>query len=125
MIALDASALLAYLFRENGHKVVTQHIDDSVMSTVNLSEVLARFVRDGHSAETILHKIQRTSIKIVPFSPQQALLAANMTPATRPWGLSIADRACLALAMERNIPALSADRAWRDAKLAVDIILIR
>ncbi|MCO5192856.1 MAG: type II toxin-antitoxin system VapC family toxin [Anaerolineae bacterium] len=125
MIALDASALLAFLFRESGHEIVAQHIGDSVLSTVNLSEVLARFVRDGHSAEAVLHKIQRTSIKIVPFSPQQALLAANITPATRPWGLSMADRACLALAMERQIPALSADRTWQDAQLTVDVILIR
>ncbi|MCO5186002.1 MAG: type II toxin-antitoxin system VapC family toxin [Anaerolineae bacterium] len=125
MIALDASALLAFLFRESGHEIVAQHIGDSVLSTVNLSEVLARFVRDGHSAEAVLHKIQRTSIKIVPFSPQQALLAANIIPATRPWGLSMADRACLALAMERQIPALSADRTWQDAQLTVDVILIR
>lgn len=125
MIALDASAMLAFLFREPGHEIVAQHIGDSVMSTVNLSEVLARFVRDGHSAEVLLHKIQRTNIKIVPFSPHHALLAANISIATRSWSLSIADRACLALAVEQKIPVLSADRAWQDAQLAVDIILIR
>jgi PIN domain nuclease of toxin-antitoxin system len=125
MIALDASALLAFLYRETGHETVAQYIGDSVLSTINLSEVLARFVRDGHSAEAVLHKIQSTTIKIVPFSARQAVLAANMTPVTRPFGLSMADRACLALAMEHNIAALSADTMWNTVPLAVDIILIR
>jgi len=45
MIALDASALLALLFQEPGHEVVARWMDQACMTTVNLSEVLDRFVR--------------------------------------------------------------------------------
>jgi len=48
MIALDSSALLAYMFREAGHEIVAEKIGESCISTVNLSEVISRFARDGH-----------------------------------------------------------------------------
>jgi PIN domain nuclease of toxin-antitoxin system len=110
MIALDASALLAFLFRETGHERVTPFIDDACLSAVNLSEVIGRFVRDGHDAQLVLKQISATSIEIVPFSREQAALAASLQPQTQPFGLSLADRACLSLALERNIAAVTADR---------------
>ncbi len=45
MIALDASALLAFLFREPGHEMVAQKLEESCISSVNLAEVLGRFAR--------------------------------------------------------------------------------
>ena len=73
MIALDASALLAFLFRERGYKRVAEVVEYSCLSTVNLSEVLGRFVRDGHDSKEVLARIAATTIEIVPFEMKGAL----------------------------------------------------
>lgn len=125
MIALDASAFLAYLFKEQGHEQVSDYLDDCVLSTVNLSEVIGRFVRDGHNAQLVLRQIEATQIEIVPFSGEQAAMAAMLLPQTKPLGLSIADRACLALAMDRGITAVTADRVWKQLNIGISIKLIR
>ncbi|VAW29906.1 hypothetical protein MNBD_CHLOROFLEXI01-3823 [hydrothermal vent metagenome] len=125
MIVLDASALLAFLFHEVGHEQVAPYLDDCCISTVNLSEVIGRFVRDGHDAEAVLNKILSTNIKMVPFSVQQAGIAALLLPLTKPFGLSFADRACLSLAMMQKISVITADRIWQQVDLDIDIRLIR
>lgn len=125
MIALDASALLAFLFRETGHEQVVSFLNDSCLSTVNLSEVIGRFVRDGYDAHLVLKQIMTTAVEIVPFSPEQAKIAATLQPQTRPLGLSLADRACLSLALERNIAVLTADRIWQEVSAGVEVIVIR
>jgi PIN domain nuclease of toxin-antitoxin system len=125
MIALDASALLAFLFREAGHERVGAEIETACLSAVNLSEVIGRFVRDGHDARTVLHRLTSTSIEIVPFTAADAALAASLVPVTRPLGLSLGDRACLALALARRIPAVTADRTWARLKIGIDIQVVR
>jgi PIN domain nuclease of toxin-antitoxin system len=94
MIALDASALLAFLFRESGHEQVTAVLHNCYMSTVNLSKVIGRFVRDGHNGQAVWAHLQATSIEFVAFTSEQASLAAQLLPHTQPLG----DHACLALA---------------------------
>ncbi len=125
MIALDASALLAFLFREAGHELVAAHIDNCCLSAVNFSEVIGRFVQDGHPAELALQRIAASKIEIVPFAGAEAALAASLLPLTKAAGLSLADRACLALALSRQIPALTADRAWLDVVVGVQVLTIR
>ncbi|WP_420644381.1 type II toxin-antitoxin system VapC family toxin [Candidatus Leptofilum sp.] len=125
MIILDASALLAFLFREPGHELVAPHLENCCLSTVNLSEVIGCFVRDGHDAEAVLTKILSTPIEFVPFSAQQAGIAALLLPLTKPFGLSLADRACLSLAMAQQVPVLTADQIWQQIGLEIDIKLIR
>ena len=125
MIVLDASALLAFMFRENGHQRVADVVEDSCISAVNLSEVIGRFVRDGHDAATVLHRISSTPIEVVPFGDADAAIAAALVPKTRPYGLSLADRACLALALARGILVLTADRAWADVEVGARVEVIR
>jgi PIN domain nuclease of toxin-antitoxin system len=125
MIALDASALLAFLFREAGHQRVRPLLQEACMSTVNLSEVVARFVRDGKDIREILRRLAASPIEWVPFTVEQAVEAAKLAARTDPLGLSLGDRACLALAGLRRIPAVTADRAWRDADLGIEVEVIR
>ena len=125
MIVLDASALLAYLFREAGHDRVGPLIETACMSAVNLSEVIGRFVRDGHDSRTVLQRLTSTTIEMCPFAPADAALAASLVPATQPLGLSLGDRACLALALARRIPAVTADRSWARLKIGVPVQVIR
>ena len=126
MIVLDASALLAYLFRETGHRIVEKYLESACISAVNLSEVAGRFTRDGIDAGLFIQEIQKTSIEIVPFTQIHAFYAANMIPQTQRYGLSLGDRACLALAKERRLTAVTADTVWTDlAGIDVDVIQIR
>ena len=120
-IERDASALLAFLFAEAGHERVAGVIDDCCLSAVNLSEVLARFVRDGHDAAAVLERLAGSGIELVPFLAEDAALAAMLEPATRAAGLSLGDRACLALALSRGVPAMTADRAWARIGAEVEI----
>ncbi len=124
MVVLDASALLAYLFKETGYERVAQYIENSCISTVNLSEVAGRLVRDGIDAGLLMQQIQCTAIEIVPFSQTHALYAANFIPQTQRYGLSLGDRACLGLAKEKQLAVLTADTVWSQLT-DVEIILIR
>jgi PIN domain nuclease of toxin-antitoxin system len=125
MIALDASALLAFLFAEPGHEQVAEQLDAACLSTVNLAEVASRFARDGHDPREVCRRIAASTVEIVPFLAADAAISAALVPVTQKRGLSLGDRACLALAMTRGIPALTADRAWATLQLPVPVQLIR
>lgn len=124
MITLDASALLAFLFREPGHERVAQHIERCCVSTVSLAETLSRLAQDGHDPTRVLARFRETAIELVPFDPLHAAIAAGFMRSGQPLGLSIGDRACLALAAARGIPALTADRAWLRADFGVEVIVV-
>lgn len=125
MIVLDASALLAYLFREPGHERVAGVMDDACISAVNLSEVIGRFVRDGHDGDEVRRRIAGLSIEVVPFGAPDAALAASLLTRTRRLGLSLGDRACLALALARGVVALTADGDWKRLRGGPRVEVIR
>lgn len=125
MIVLDASAMLAFLFQEEGAEQVAGELEAAVMSTVNLSEVLGRFARDGVSVAPVRDRLLRTSIEWVAFDAEQADVCAQLTPQVRPFGLSFADRACLGLGVVRGLPVLTADRVWLDVALGTEVRCIR
>ena len=94
MMVLDASAVLAFLFREPGHEKVAESIGQSYISTVNLAEVIGRFVRDGHDERLVLQRLTTTCFKVVPFTSEHADIAAGLLPEKHNKGLSLWDRAC-------------------------------
>ncbi len=126
-VVLDASAILAVIFDEPGSDQVEEHLPGALVSAINISEVAARllsFDMPGDVAETVIDTLQ---LSIQPFDYDQALATAQLRSVTRSAGLSLGDRACLALAKARQTPALTADTAWHDiaAAAAVDVELIR
>ena len=125
MIVLDASALLAFMFREAGHESVGAAFAAGCMSTVNLSEVLARFARDGHPVDAVLSSIEKTALEFVDFSRAHAAIAGGLADAGQSVGLSLGDRACIALAIERKLPVLTADRAWLRIALPIRVQTVR
>ena len=124
MTVLDASAVLALLFREPGSDRVAAALPSSCISSVNLSEVAGRFIRDGAEVEEVAYRLRQLALDVVPFDEQAALRAAALLPVTSPLGLSLADRACLALARQRGLTALTTDRAWASVP-GVNVELIR
>ncbi len=124
-MVLDASAVLAWLFREYAWADVEARLVGSFMSTVNLAEVLTRIQRDGQPSAPVLDALQQTPIHFVAFTMDDADCVASLEPLTRRHGLSLGDRACLALALQRGLPVMTADRSWADLDLPMEIILIR
>ena len=122
---LDASALLAYLHQEPGSNEVRSVIGESVIGTVNWCEVAQKAARRRLDVDKVAGLLNELGLEIVPFSATQANLAARLWEHTRRHGLSLADRACLALAMDRNAPVLTADRAWAELDLELEVRLVR
>ncbi len=125
MLALDSSAVLAYLFGEPGQERVADELSDACMSAVNLAEVVTRYVRDGHDPTDVVAKLGELPVEIVSFTEEDGRLAGSLVSQTQHVGLSLGDRACLALALGRGIPALTADLAWAKLDIGVDVRVIR
>ncbi len=122
---LDASAVLALLHREPGGEKVRPILPDSAISTVNLSEVIAKLVENGADPGAAVRLTEAQPFRPVDHTLALAQLAGTLRAATRQAGLSLGDRACLALALTLRLPVYTADRAWRDLPLDVDVRLIR
>jgi ribonuclease VapC len=126
VIVVDASALLALLRREPGAGQVEAQAAEAVVSAVNLSEVWSRLLDYVPSdVERCRAVLDRLRLRIIPFDETAALAAARLRPITKAYGLSLGDRACLALALARGLPVLTADRQWADLDIGVEVRLIR
>lgn len=95
------------------------------MSTVNWSEVVQKALDRQVETAGLREDLEALGLQIIPFSPEQAERTAHLRAQTRQAGLSLGDRACLALAAERNLPAITADGAWTTAEVAIEIRAIR
>jgi ribonuclease VapC len=127
LVVLDASALLALLRGELGGQVVRPVLADAAMSTLNWAEVVGYFARSGTSEGDIRAILDPLPVDRIPFNETVAFIAGMMLPLTRPAGLSLGDRACLALARHMGAKVLTADKPWKPlgAQLGIDIELIR
>ncbi|MPZ50531.1 MAG: PIN domain-containing protein [Dehalococcoidia bacterium] len=123
---LDASALLALFLEEPGSARVISVIEaGAAIIAVNLAEVVTRSIDLGLDIEPLRERLSNFQIAVYAFDSAQAWQAALLRPATRTAGLSLGDRACLALARELKLPALTADRSWARLSLDIDIEVIR
>src|SRR5262249_31392058 len=108
-VLLDASALIAMARDEPGGDVVAAHLERAAISTVNLSEVYSKAHRRNATLEGAVQQISKLPLSIFTFSAEEAAIAASLLPKAKPLGLSFADRACLAVAMNRGMPVLTSD----------------
>lgn len=122
---LDASALLVLLAREPGADVLTHVLGSAAASTVNLAEVQSKLVDRGMDAEEAWEATVSSGAELINFTPEQARIAGGLVRQTRPLGLSLGDRACLALGIALKAPIYTADRSWKKLKLPVAIHVIR
>lgn len=122
---LDASALMAVIRREPGAAFVEARMAGAAMSTVNASEAVMRSVEKGFSEDLVTALISAQRLELVAFDADLALAAARLRPVTRRFGLSFADRACIATAVRLGAPVVTADRVWASLDLPCAIELIR
>ena len=122
---LDSSALLAWIHQETGEQIVADALAESVISSVNLAEVVAKLADAGHDDAAVRWTLKRADVEVVPFSADTAEASGRLRPITRSSGLSLGDRACLALSIELGLPALTADRRWKHVRTTAKVELIR
>ena len=126
MSVLDASALLAYLLDEPGAEIVEEAIGEgAAISTVNLAEVLSKLADVGQEPGPAMDRLGVLPIEILPFDEVMAVGSATLRSPTASAGLSLGNRACLALARRLGRRALTADAAWLGLVPDLEIRVIR
>jgi ribonuclease VapC len=124
-IVIDSSAILAMFKNEPGSEQVISRLDHGIMSAVNFSEVVARVARNGEFPTQVIKDLQHLVRDIRHFDTEQAILAGQLIPQTQAFGLSFGDRACLSLAKALALPVLTADQAWKNITIGVQVELIQ
>lgn len=125
-MVLDASAILALLAREPGASVLTRELlSTAASSTVNLAEVQTKLVARGMDPDEAWEATLSSVSEVISFTPEHARIAGDLVRQSRPHGLSLGDRACLAVGISLKLPVYTTDRSWKKLKLPVPVHLIR
>ena len=124
-IVVDASAVIALLVGEPFTRFDPSRVPNASISAVNLSEVLARLQEIGMPEREAAIAVARLNLRVVAFDEPQARAAARLRSVTRHAGLSLGDRACLALGDRLGCPVVTADRVWASLDVGVAIVVIR
>lgn len=124
-LVADASAILALLKGERFENFDPLRLLGCWISSVNLSEVLTKLIAGGLAERDAETAVGRLDLRVVPFDRPQAQSAARLWSQTRQAGLSLGDRACIALALQLSRPAVTADRIWRNLGIGAEVVLIR
>jgi PIN domain nuclease of toxin-antitoxin system len=122
---LDSSALLAVIYEERGFEIVRDKLAQSIMSAVNMAEVISKLSDDGFDEAQTNLVLADFKFEINPFDERQARIAGNLRPLTKHKGLSLGDRACLALAIQQRATVLTVDKAWAEIDVGVKIEVVR
>jgi ribonuclease VapC len=123
-VVLDASAVLALIQAEPGGPIVEARLDGARLSAVNLAEVAQR-LNDQWPDDLVTTVLAKFPCEVIDFNGPLALRAGLLRRVTKARGLSLGDRACLALAERDGLAVLTGDRAWAELDLGVEVVLIR
>lgn len=125
-VVFDASALIALFAKENSYRLIKKHMKDGIISSVNIAEVYKYCIEtQGLTEEEAKTLIRLSDIRIIDFCPDQALISAKICNKTKAYGISLGDRACIALAMLKNYPILTCDKIWQKLDLDIQFIMAR
>ena len=122
---LDGSALLALLNNEPGAQRVKEIIPESVIGAVNVCEAVGKLTSAGMSIDDARTSIELINLAVVPFDTELAYKAGALIVETKRLGLSLGDRACLALGLILGKTVVTADRLWSKLKIDVTVEVIR
>ena len=124
-VVLDSSAVLALLNGERGSDAVRENLAQATISAVNIAEVVTRLARAGEQRGAIQEVLNLLDLTVADFDDGLAKDTGMLVVKTAKAGLSLGDRACLALAAREDLPALTADRAWSNLEIGVEVRFVR
>lgn len=126
-VVLDASAVLAFLQDENGSEKVGSVLSENraIISAVNYAEVVGKLLEAGLPDSSVKIVMENLELQVEPMDDQQAWKAGMLRISTREFGLSLGDRACLALAHIKNLSIITVDKQWDKLKTDIKIIQLR
>lgn len=121
VIVLDASAMLALIHAEPGADIVDATMPGALLCSVNLAEVISKLAERGVPPDRATAIACSLGARVVEFDAARAGMAGALRPLTRPWGLSLGDRCCLALAQQRKALVLTSERVWPEIAALVGL----
>ena len=124
-VVVDSSVVLAVVYSEVGWEAAIEFLEDGVVSAVNVAEVQSKLVVNGMPPELSWRTAMNAVPQVIDFDSEQARVAGDLILKTKEFGLSLGDRACLALGMVLGVPVCTTDRAWKSLKVGVKIYVIR
>jgi PIN domain nuclease of toxin-antitoxin system len=124
-VVIDASAALAYVLEERGGQRVLDALDGAAISAINWAEVVEKAISANVDDRSLRTAFEGLGAIVLPVDAEHSEYAARLRKNTKSLGLSLADRFCFALAASRNVPVMTADRAWAKVDVGVEVLLIR
>lgn len=124
-VVIDSSAFLAVSYRERGYEQVLPLLKQAALSSVNYSEILGKLLQKGMPLATAQDQVHQFVGRIVPYDERLAIRTAELLLACKSLGLSLGDRACLALALHLKLPVMTADQNWSKLSLGIEIRQVR
>jgi ribonuclease VapC len=126
-VVLDTSAVLAYLFQEAGADQVLPVLEagSGVMSSVNYAELVGKLADQGMPVEIVRETLFDLELEVIDYDEKQAFETGVLRTVSKAFGLSLGDRACLALAVIKKLPVLTADRIWLNVPVPTEVRSIR
>lgn len=126
-VVLDASAVLAFLFEEAGAELVSSVLGagSGLISCVNYAEVVAKLIDRGMPPLIIRETLSGLELELVDHDESQAFITGELRAISKTYGLSLGDRACLALGIVKLLPVLTADRVWLNVPVQTEVRVIR
>ena len=122
---LDSSALIALVRGEPGSETVRAAMGASVVSAVNLTETMAKLIREGGEPRLVERYLRGLQLEIMPWDEELAWESRDLCSPSWTHGISFADRACLALARHLRVAAITSDAAWKKLDAGVQVVLFR
>lgn len=124
-VVLDSSAVMALMFGEPGQERVLETLPGALLSAVNLAEIISKLTIRGVNAEATENAVRRLGVEVADFTATHARIVGHLRPLTKSAGLSLGDRACIALGVSQQAEILTTDRAWATVQIPATITLIR
>jgi PIN domain nuclease of toxin-antitoxin system len=125
-IVFDASALIALFAKETGYEFIKKHMKEGIISSVNIAEAYKYCIEtQGLTEDEAKNLIKLSDIKIIEFTNEQALISAGLIKKTKQYGLSLGDRACIALAIDGKHSIITCDKIWQQIDVGIKFIMAR
>jgi PIN domain nuclease of toxin-antitoxin system len=102
-----------------------QLLGDATISAVNMVEVHTKLIDLGRLDAGALDDDLRGLIRVQAFTEEHARIAARLRGLTRHLGLSLGDRACIALGIAEQAEVYTAEALWAMVDLGCHVHLIR